>query len=239
MPLFQQYYDALTEGVDSDTQYANLLDFRITRFNDSISSNPYFFHSAFAGVLVSPAGYSFPIRMMANHSDQFPQGSLSKEQLMSFFAVFGESGNFIYSAGYERIPDNWYKRAIGDEFTVPDYLADVLDYAEKDPRLLDVGGNTGQVNTFTPVDLSALTMGVYNAANLFQGNNFECYAHQITQLALPDVLYGSATNLFNVLAPLTSAISEGVVALTCPQLAGVDESQLDAFPGYNNCPNGC
>jgi hypothetical protein len=48
----------LTEGVDSDTQYANLLDVGIARFNDSISNNPYFFHSAFAGVFVSPAGYS-------------------------------------------------------------------------------------------------------------------------------------------------------------------------------------
>jgi len=176
---------------------------------------------------------------MANHSDQFPQGSLSKGQLMSFFAVSGESGSFTYAAGHERIPDNWYKRAIDDEFTYRDYLVDVLNYAERYPPLMDVGGNTGKVNTFTPVDLSSLTLGVYNAANLFQGNNLQCYAHQITQATLPDVIYGSATNLFNILDPLISAISGGVVALACPQLARVDESQLATFPGYNNCPNGC
>jgi hypothetical protein len=231
LPLFQQYYDALTEGVDSDSQYANLLD-----FNDSISNNPYFFHSAFAGVFVSPAGYSFPVRMMANHSDQFPRGSLSKEQLMSFFAISGESGSFTYTAGHERIPDNWYKRAIDDKFNYRDYLADILNYADRYPPLLDVGGNTGKVNTFTPVDLSSLTLGVYNAANLFQGNNLQYYAHQITQDTLPDVLYSSATNLFNILDPLISAISRGVVALACPQLAGVDERQLATFQVTTTAP---
>jgi hypothetical protein len=138
---------------------------------------------------------------MANHSDQFSRGSLSKEQLMSFFATSGESGSFTYTAGHECIPDNWYKQAIGDEFTYRDFLADVLNYAERYPPPLDVGGNTGKVNTFTPVDLSSLTLGVYSAANLFQGNNLQYYAHQITQDTLPDVLYGSATNLFNILDP--------------------------------------
>lgn len=42
VPQFQQYYDALIEGVDADTQYANLIDFHITRFNDSVTRNPYF-----------------------------------------------------------------------------------------------------------------------------------------------------------------------------------------------------
>jgi hypothetical protein len=78
VPQFQQYYDALIEGVDADTQYANLIDFRIARFNDSVTRNPYFFYSPFAGVLVSLAGFSFPVRMMANHSAEFPEGSLTK-----------------------------------------------------------------------------------------------------------------------------------------------------------------
>jgi hypothetical protein len=36
-------FDALIGGVDAETQYANLIDFRITRFNDSVTRNRYFY----------------------------------------------------------------------------------------------------------------------------------------------------------------------------------------------------
>ena len=99
-------------------QYTALFPFRQARFNDSISKNPYFFFPQFAGVLVAPAGYAFPPAMMANHSAQYPQGYLDKETFKSFFAVTGKSGAFKYTPGYERIPDNWYKRPVGDEYTI-------------------------------------------------------------------------------------------------------------------------
>ncbi|CZR55070.1 uncharacterized protein PAC_04956 [Phialocephala subalpina] len=242
VPQFQHYYDALIEGVDADTQYANLIDYRIARFNDSITRNPYFFYSPFAGVLVSPAGFSFPVRMMANHSETFPEGSLSKEQLMSFFAITGKSGNFKYTVGHERIPDNWYKRAIGDEYTIPGFLADVLDFGEKYPPLLDVGGNTGKVDSFTFVDLGSLTKGVFAAGDLLHGNNLECYGLQVSQAALPDILGGAETDigdLTQVLKPLSDTVAERLLGLGCPKLDGIDKSQYNIFPGYNNCPNGC
>lgn len=106
MPL-QQYYDSLIEALGSSEQYDNLLDFRISRFQDSINNKPNFFYPPFAGILVSPAGYSFPVRMMANHSAQFTEGSFIKEQLMGFFAISGQSGNFKYTEGHERISDKW------------------------------------------------------------------------------------------------------------------------------------
>lgn len=60
--------------------------------------------------------------MMSNKSAQYPQGYLDKETFKSFFAVSGEPGSFTYKQGYERIPDNWYKRAVGDEYTIPEYV---------------------------------------------------------------------------------------------------------------------
>lgn len=60
--------------------------------------------------------------MMSNHSAQYPQGYLDKETFKSFFAVSGKSGGFKYQPGYERIPDNWYRRAIGDDYTIPGYV---------------------------------------------------------------------------------------------------------------------
>jgi hypothetical protein len=239
---FQQYYDALVENVDADTQYANLIDFRIDRFNASISQNPYFFYSPFAGVLVSPAGFNFPVRMMANHSETFPSGMLSRANLMKFFSITGTSGNFKYTPGHESIPDNWYKRAIGDEYSIPGFLADVLDFGEKYPPLLDVGGNTGKVDSFTFLDLGSVTKGVFNAADLAQGNNFECYALQISQAALPDVVGGAATSqgtMNQLLSPLTTFVSKRIADLGCPQLGAIDDNQFNVYPGYNKCPNGC
>lgn len=101
-------------------QYQALFPFRQSRFNNSISTNPYFFFPQFAGVLVAPAGYAFPAAMMANHSVQYPEGYLDKETFKSFFAVSGTSGSFTYQPGYERIPDNWYRRPLTDAYTIPE-----------------------------------------------------------------------------------------------------------------------
>ncbi|KAF7938508.1 uncharacterized protein EAE98_000846 [Botrytis deweyae] len=239
IPLFQKYYDALVEGVGADEQYQNLLDFRIDRFNNSITTNPYFFSSPFAGVLVSPAGYNFPVRMMSNKSAEFPEGSLTKKDLMSFFAITGESGNFQYKVGNERIPDNWYKRAIGDEYTIAGFLVDVVDYALQYPPLLDIGGNMGTPNTFAPVNLGSLTKGVFQTGSLLEGNNLECFVFQVAQAAIPDIAAGAIGNLANTIKPFTDVVTQRLGGLGCPQLQGIDQSQFSKFPGYTNCKNGC
>ncbi|APA09849.1 hypothetical protein SS1G_05925 [Sclerotinia sclerotiorum 1980 UF-70] len=237
--LFQKYYDALIEGVGADAQYQGLLDFRIDRFNNSITTNPYFFSSPFAGVLVSPAGYNFPVRMMSNKSAEFPEGSLTKRDLMSFFAITGESGNFQYTPGHERIPDNWYKRAIGDEYSIVSFLADVVDFAVQYPPLLNIGGNTGKPNTFTPVDLRSLTNGVFETGTLLEGNNLECFVFQIAQAALPDIARGSLINVVDAIQPFSDIVTQRLAGLGCPQLNGIDQSTFNNFPGYTNCKNGC
>ncbi|KAF7934444.1 hypothetical protein BELL_0091g00160 [Botrytis elliptica] len=239
VPLFQKYYDALVEGVGADEQYQNLLDFRIDRFNNSITTNPYFFSSPFAGVLVSPAGYNFPVRMMSNKSAEFPEGSLTKKDLMSFFAITGESGKFQYKVGNERIPDNWYKRAIGDEYTIAGFLVDVVDYALQYPPLLDIGGNMGTPNTFAPVNLGSLTKGVFQTGSLLEGNNLECFVFQVAQAAIPDIAAGAIGNLANTIKPFTDVVTQRLGGLGCPQLQGIDQSQFSKFPGYTNCKNGC
>jgi hypothetical protein len=157
---------------------------------------------------------------------------------MSFFYITGTPGNFKYTPGYERIPDNWYKRAIGDEYTIPGFLADVLDFGEKYPPLLDVAGNTGKTDSLTPVDLGTLTKGVFNAANLLQGNNLECFLLQVPQAALPDIA-GAESDIGNMISPLTTTVAERLLGLGCPQLDGIDQTQYNIYPGYNKCPNGC
>ncbi|MCJ1451366.1 hypothetical protein MMC28_001702 [Mycoblastus sanguinarius] len=229
---FQQYYDALPDNMAAPEQYEALLPFRQARFNDSIANNPYFFYPQFAGVLVSPAGYAFPPAMMSNKSAEYPEGYLDKASFMSFFAITGESGSFTYQPGWERIPDNFYKRAIGDEYTIPGYVADVLKFGIQDPRLLSVGGNTGTTNSFTGVDLGALTNGVFDAATLAEGNNLECFVFQLVQAETPGLVTSLYENVTEAVQPLAENINSNLAGLSCPQLVGVDMSQYNAYPGY-------
>jgi hypothetical protein len=83
----------------------------------------------------------------------------------------GESWKFKYTPGHEHIADNWYKRDIGDEYTIPGFLVDILDFGEKYPPLLGVTGNTGQTDSLTIVDPGSLTKGVFNGG-LVEGQPF-------------------------------------------------------------------
>ncbi|KAJ3928405.1 MAG: hypothetical protein NXY57DRAFT_1041659 [Lentinula lateritia] len=65
--------------------------------------------------VVAPASYPFIFRFMANKSEEYPERRLDGTVSKSFLAITGPENNLIYTSGYERIPDNWYKRAIGDE----------------------------------------------------------------------------------------------------------------------------
>ena len=112
-----------------------LTDFRSSRFDQSIANNPYFFNGPFSGVAVQPAAYTFIYRFMANKSAEYPEGILNQDVLKSFFSISGNSGSFTWTPGNERIPDNWYKRAIGDEYTIPYFALDLNAAALKYPKL--------------------------------------------------------------------------------------------------------
>lgn len=88
----------------------SLTAFRSQRFDDQISSNPFFFNGPFTGVLVQPAAYTFIYRFMANHSVESPHGELRSEVLQSWFGVEEEEaggGEYVWREGWERIPLNW------------------------------------------------------------------------------------------------------------------------------------
>lgn len=83
------------------------------------------------------------------------------------------SGN---SEGMERIPDNWYTRARGDEYTVPFLAIDAVVMALEHLEFLTIGGNTGTTDSFVGIDPANITSGIYNAPTLLEGNNLFCYA---------------------------------------------------------------
>ncbi|KAN0106888.1 Cloroperoxidase [Hyaloscypha variabilis] len=209
-----------------------LTPFRASRFQQSIDNNPYFFNAPFSGVLVQPAAYTFIYRFMSNKSEEYPEGYLDGEVLKSFFAITGDpDSGFTWTEGNERIPDNWYKRAIGDEYTIPYFNLDLTAAAAQYPQFLDVGGNTGKTNTFTGVDIENLTGGVYNLQTLAQGNNAACFAFEFAQQAAPDLLKGLFSSITHPLSQLNDALGTVFSELSCPQLKSIDTSQFSNYPG--------
>lgn len=222
---FQQLIDASPGSVTMES----LTSFRSQRFDTQIANNPYFFNGPFTGVVVQPAAYTFIYRFMANHSAEHPTGYLSYDVIKDWFGISGESGSYTAQQGWERIPSDWYKRPIEYPYDTDYYTADLVNAALLHPKFLNIGGNTGKVNTFTGVDVTNLTGGVYNAQTLAQGNNAACFGYQFAAQAKPDVVLGALTQLDDALGKVSSELS-------CPQLKSIDEAQLMQFPGYARSP---
>ncbi|KAJ3921573.1 hypothetical protein F5877DRAFT_64818 [Lentinula edodes] len=237
MSQFVQLYN-LQSNVSDPSQVNYDIDvlttFRLARFQQSIDNNPYFFNGPITGILFQPAAYHFIYRLMANKSEEYPEGRLDREVLKSFYGITGsEEDDFVYTSGYERIPDNWYKRTIGDEYGIVSHFDELSGIALAHPKFLSIGGNTGQVDSFTGVDLTDLTGGVYHASTLLEGNNLKCFTLQAMMMHFP---IGATGPLEGVLDELADMADPLLRAWDCPELEKIDESLLEKFPGYSRYP---
>jgi hypothetical protein len=68
---------------------------------------------------------------MGNKSADYPEGYLNGDVLKTFFSITGESGSSVWKEDFERFPGNWYKREIGDEYTIPFFMSDLGAAAQK------------------------------------------------------------------------------------------------------------
>jgi hypothetical protein len=229
---FADFYEALREDVPSQhEQFSYLADLHKKVYDTSVQGNPYFWYGPFTGQIVTVAGYAFVTQMMSNFSNEYPQGFLSKATLASMFGVQGTArDNFVVKQGWERIPENWYRRP--NDFTIPEFFADVLEHAAKYPELLNVGGNTGTVNSFTGVDLTDLTGGVFNGASLLQGDNLLCFAMQALTFGMPDLLGTTYADVSAAYLPLLDRIKVVTGNKACPQLQKYNSNLFKKYPGY-------
>ncbi|TVY73471.1 Aromatic peroxygenase [Lachnellula suecica] len=189
--------------------------------DESIANNPYYFTGAFSTVVVEE-----------------PSDYLDGYNFKSFFGVTGEPGNFTWIRGQERVPEQWYRRPTSDQNTAPDVFVDVgIGYAAY-PNTLKFGGNTGTPNSFVGLDVANLTGGVYNAADLFNGDNLACFSYNILQEGIPDFL----SDILNDITPVTSFINKYVGpivgGLNCTQIEGQSTGLFNDFPGYKYSPSG-
>ena len=236
LPQFEALYElGLANGDSIDLPL--LTSYRSQRWQQSISGNPYFFNAPFSGVIAQPAAWSFIYRFMANKSADYPEGLLTTDVLKSFYAVSGSntaSDPLTYQAGWEKFPDNWYKRNPVDAYTIPYLSVDIDTMGLEHPEFLSIGGNTGTTNSFTGVDPGELTGGVFNAATLTQGNNAMCYALEVTLQEAPDLLDAIYSDVSDALSTLNSELGKVTGALGCESLQEIDQSQFSKYPGYTN-----
>lgn len=233
--------EKFTHLYETGTEYtfASLQDQFAYNQNLSETTNPYFFSGAFSGLIVAPAAHYFIINFMSNHSAEQPNGYLDQNTLKQFFAVTGEPGNFTWLPGQERIPENWYRRSTADPYDIPRAVADVLTGYKNTPSTFKIGGNTGEVNSFLGVDPGDLTSNVYSAETLFEGNNFACFAFQVSQQLLPDVLGGLLTDVTPALSLVNDNLfTPALSGLGCPQLDKINQSLFNKYPGYKYNPTG-
>ncbi|KAE9397477.1 Cloroperoxidase [Gymnopus androsaceus JB14] len=224
---FQQLYDL--DPTRSSYTVDLLTDYRRTRFQQSITNNPYFCNGPVSGIAVQPAAYLFIFHFMANKSAEYPEGLLNGDVLKSFYSITGPDENLVYTPGNERIPDNWYKNAIGFEYGLVQFVVDLNLIALANPQFLSIGCNTGTVNTFTPVDVADITGGVYNAQTLLEGNNLACFVLELVVMALPTPVGA----LVGLISQLLDAVNPILEQFTCPKLLEINESVLEQFPGWS------
>lgn len=192
---FQALYDLQKDAAVPNYDLGVLIQHRRFTFDQSVSTNPYFYSAPFAGVAVANAAHTFVPALMSNHSAEYPNGILDKETLKSFFAITeAADGTLSWQPGYERIPDNWYRRPLGvvNEYSPASFAQDLVQMAAVVPESIAVGGNTGTVNSFAGANLGDITSGAYQSSDLLNPTKFVCYFYQLTLAVVPDFLRSEA-----------------------------------------------
>jgi hypothetical protein len=125
-------------------------------FLKSKNENPYFY-PPLAGVITSTGGFTFPPRMFANKSAEYPDNGIPGKKIhKSFFSIAGPDNNPVYTHGFEQISANFYKRAIGNEYTAALFFEDSISFAREFPEMFSIGGNTGTVDSYAALNLGNL-----------------------------------------------------------------------------------
>ncbi|KAI5810385.1 hypothetical protein BZA77DRAFT_328089 [Pyronema omphalodes] len=215
-----------------------LTEHRKFTLQDSISKNPQFFYGPFSGLLVSNAGHCFIPGMFSNYTQDNPKGILTKETLMSFFAVYEDpkTGRLTHKKGHERIPENWYRRPAGGllgDYGTALFAQDLIKMAAKYPQLLKVGGNTGRVNSFVGFDLGNITGGIYNSLDLLNVDKLVCFIFRVLLVIVPDTLQGGLLGgLIKVALNLLTRTLLPLVDPKCPGIQQWNTKVLQGMPGY-------
>lgn len=147
-PNFVQELFDLAEQMNPDTKFLTpqvMAQHQYNRKQWSIANNPNYFSPAYAGVAFTFGAHMFAFELLGNHSAEYPRGFMTQDLFLSLWSYTrDEDGNLQYTYGHERIPENFYKRAPDDAWTLTDILISTAQQCEAYPSNCQVGGNTGK-----------------------------------------------------------------------------------------------
>jgi hypothetical protein len=131
------------------------------------------------------------------------------------------AGQLQFNHGTERLPENWYKRSELDPWGAKDIAASTAQQCASYPSSCLVGGNTGEVNSFSGVNLGDISGGFVNAVEDLQDpQRLGCFISQMVKADTP-------SSLSNVL--------EGAALVSA--LALIDTQLVPALKNLGSCPN--
>ncbi|KKY32948.1 putative oxidase [Diaporthe ampelina] len=236
LDFFTELYESIEGGaLTRDDMAAHA----VRRFHHSVANNPYFWNGPVTNILMRPVGYVLANDILANHTDDNPDETTSKHVLRSFYGVTEDpdDGSLSHNPGHERIPENWFPRQT--PYSILDFNAAEAALLLRQPELLSVGGNTGEVNSFAGIDLGDLTGGVFSAANLLEGNNLVCFALEVVKFAGPNALSSALRALSEPIELLGKAVAP-LVDLSCPVFEDLTvggtsywDHAMELYPGAN------
>ncbi|KAJ7649159.1 Chloroperoxidase [Mycena rosella] len=200
-----------------------IIDHRIERYDNSVATNPYFFFGP-DSMVISTLTHLFVTNVLPNFDPAHPDGYLSDEDLYTLYGFsIDNDGNLQYNTGHERIPEGWYRRPV--DYTHVQAASQIIALGKAAQRTLTPGGNMGEVNSFTPMDMAKLTDGAYTDKTLFEGNNTICFCFQVLQLAMPSQVLASA-------AFVAGGDTDLLQKWGCPQMKKLNEEMYNKYPGY-------
>ncbi|PWN51383.1 hypothetical protein IE53DRAFT_52592 [Violaceomyces palustris] len=218
-----------TEG--KDVYNAELmLQHKANRWHESVATNPLFFNSAFGGLVVTTAAERFVAEFAANNTadeNGYNRIYLDEKNLLAFFSVTKDAnGKLTYTPGHERLLDGWYRRPLAAQFGLEDIVLTLLNAAKIDPSLLSVGGNAGQVNTFTGVNVGDLTGGVYNLETLL--NNPQALSCYLYQIGVEELIPTQLGGLYKVLGTVLDFVGKNIAG-PWKKVATAGNNPCDSF----------
>lgn len=199
----------------------------------SVLNNPYYISVPSSG-LVAPDAHNFLFHLMSNRSAENKGGVLNGEVLKSVFAVSGTSGNFVHHPGLERIPFDWYKCPSSQPMDTVDTNLDNVINNQMYPSITRSGGNSGKQNSFVGLDLGDSTGGVFNGANVFEGNNLACFFLQVFHAGLIDFDTSLLEPIGEVRSLLRSTLGPAASALSCPQRKSFNNTPFKEYLDASN-----
>ncbi|KAH7157930.1 hypothetical protein B0J13DRAFT_650717 [Dactylonectria estremocensis] len=243
MSYFMDLYNLQKDAEDPNYSIEVLYEHNKNRWHQTIATNPFAWFGPASGWLVRASPYSFTARLVANRSVEYPiEGRLSKENLKSFFSVYGPEDNMTYVVGHERIPENFYRRPYTD-YTIAANALDIITYSH--PEVLSIGGNTNGVNTFVGINLDDVSGGILNAKNLLQGNNLICFSLNALKTVSPNALSSLYATLSTITDLVFAAIEPIMGAMDCAvydDLSVNGTNWLDfnkkTYPGFKKAGGG-